>query len=61
LAHIFALFWKTYDLLESLRLKSGSSAFKQNNYKTKCGSPKEGPRDILEKRGPRDDSLVRFP
>jgi len=45
LEHIFALFWKTYDLLQSLRLQSGSSAFKQNNAKTKCESLKEGPRD----------------
>ena len=31
LAYIFALFWKTYDLLQSVWLLSGSSAFKQNN------------------------------
>jgi len=61
LAYIFALFWKTYDLLQSVRLQSGSSAFKQNNVKTKCESLKEGPCDISEKRGPRDDSFVRFP
>jgi len=61
LAHIFALFWKTYDLLQSLRLQSGLSAFKQNNAKTKCESLKEGPLDISEKMGPRDDSLVRLP
>jgi len=29
--------------------------------KTKFESLKEGPRDISEKRGPRDDSLVRLP
>ena len=61
LTHIFALFWKTYDFLQSLRLQSGSSAFKQNNAKIKCESRKEGLRDISEKRGPRDDSLVRLP
>jgi len=61
LAHIFALFWKKYDLLQSLRLQSGSSAFKHNNAKTKCESLKEGLRDISEKWGPRDDSLVRLP
>ena len=53
LAHIFALFWKTYDLLQSLRLQSGSSAFKQNNAKTKCESLKEGPAISLKKGGPR--------
>ena len=61
MAHIFPLFWKTYDLLQSLRLHSGSSAFKQNKVKTKCKSLKEEPRDISEKGGPRDDRLVRLP
>jgi len=53
LEHIFALFWKIYDFLQSLLLlQSGSSAFKQNNAKTKYESLKEGPHDISEKRGP---------
>ena len=52
LAHIFALFWKTYDFLQSLRLQSGSSVFKQKNSKTKCESLQGGPRDIFEKWGP---------
>ena len=51
LAHIFALFWKTYDLLQSVRLQSGSSAFKHNNAKTKCESLKEGPPRHLWKMG----------
>jgi len=59
--HFSVLLWKTYDLLQSLRLQSGSSALKQNNAKTKCESLKEEPRDISEKRGPRDDSLGRLP
>jgi len=61
LAHIFALFWKTYDLLQSVRLQSGSSAFKHNNAKTNAKVSKRGPRDISEKWGPRADSLVRLP
>jgi len=65
LAHIFVLFWKTYDLLQSLQLQSGSSAFKQSNAKTKCESLKEGPHGISEKRGPRrqpcSPSLISTP
>ena len=53
LSHIFALFWKTYDLLQCLRLQSSSSAFKQNNAKTKCESLKEGP--------PETTALFAFP
>ena len=59
LAHIFALFWKTY--LQSLRLQSGSSAFKENNAKTKGASLKEGPRDISEKEGFETTALFAFP
>ena len=58
---LIALFWKTYDLLQSLRLQSGSSASKQNNAKTKCESLKEGPRDISEKEGPRGDASFASP
>ena len=61
LAHIFALFWKTYDLLQSVRLQSGSSAFKHNNAKTKCESLKEGPATSLKKGGPGTTALLAFP
>ena len=54
--HIFALFWKTYDLLQS-----GLSSFKQNNAKTMGESLRKGSRDISEKRGPQDDRFVRLP
>jgi len=46
---ISVLLWKTYDFLQSLRLQSGSSAFKQNNAKTKCDSLEEEPCDIFKK------------
>ena len=59
-AHNFALFWKTNDLLQSLRLQSDSSAFKQNNAKTKCESLKEGLRDNSEKKGPETTALFAF-
>jgi len=61
LTYIFALFWKTYDFLQSLRLQSGSSAFKQNNAKTKCGSLKEGSVTSLKKGGPETTALFAFP
>jgi len=58
--HIFLLYFeKTY--LQSLRLQSGSSAFKENNAKTKGESLKEGPRDISEKEGSETTALFAFP
>ena len=61
LPHIFSLFCKTYDMLQSLRLHGGSSAFKQKSAKAKCESLKEGLRDISGKKGPGDYSLIRLP
>jgi len=55
---IFALFWKTYNLFQSLQLQSGSSAIKQNNAKTKCKSLKEGPHNIFDKR--RSETTASF-
>ena len=54
LTPIFALFWKTYDLLQN-----GSSAF--NNAKTKCESLKEGLRDISKKTGPEMTAMFASP
>ena len=65
LTHIFALFWNTYDFLQSLRLQSGSSAFKQSNANTKCESLKEGSATSLKKGAPRrqpcSPSLISTP
>jgi len=61
LAHIFDLFWKTYDLLQSLPLESSTSVFKQNNAKTKCESLKEGPAAFQKKGGPETTALFAFP
>ena len=48
-------------MLRSLRLQSGSSAFKQINAKTKCEILKEGPRNISEKKVPETTALFAFP
>jgi len=53
LAHIFALFWNTYDLLQSVRFQGGSLAFKQSNAKTKYESLRGASRHLWKKGAPR--------
>ena len=58
--HIFLLCFEKHDLLQSLRLQSGPSAFKQNNAKTKRESLKEGLCDNSPLVGPDQECNINF-